>query len=263
MFEVNGAPQLYSHIADYSLKSTDTANSILDIVDKVYGAKNKLTPGQMQMANNRLKSLIDEGGRNTLISLIKDDLLPGFENEQIDPILFKKENYAALQDYFLNTMSVAMNDINNGLPKTPEKMSDIEKYEHNRETRLMLAQLGKNNSTTPSGEIKPFTPEYMGITANDGAKILKQLQAMQPTDEPYTPDVKISLSTDPSADRYGGQYFYTFEKAKDGYLVTRTDRDGNKKQIPMTEDQLVKEFSFGDQTQAAGGILTENSLNDL
>lgn len=115
-FEVDGEYKPYAQVADYSLKSIDTANGILDLVDKVAGSKKPMNKAQMGMFNNRIKSIINEASRSDVVSLIKDDLLPGFENIDIDSEMFKTENLPALKDIVINTINSAANDINSSIP---------------------------------------------------------------------------------------------------------------------------------------------------
>ena len=115
-FEVDGEYKPYAQVADYSLKSIDTANGILDLVDKVAGSKKPMNKAQMGMFNNRIKSIINEASRSDVVSLIKDDLLPGFESIDIDSEMFKTENLPALKDIVINTINSAANDINSSIP---------------------------------------------------------------------------------------------------------------------------------------------------
>ena len=115
-FEVDGEYKPYAQVADYSLKSIDTANGILDLVDKVAGSKKPMNKAQMGMFDNRIKSIINEASRSDVVSLIKDDLLPGFENIDIDSEMFKTENLPALKDIVINTINSAANDINSSIP---------------------------------------------------------------------------------------------------------------------------------------------------
>jgi len=115
-FEVDGEYKPYAQVADYSLKSIDTANGILDLVDKVADSKKPFNKAQMGMFDNRIKSIINEASRSDVVSLIKDDLLPGFENIDIDSEMFKTENLPALKDIVINTINSAANDINNSIP---------------------------------------------------------------------------------------------------------------------------------------------------
>jgi len=115
-FEVDGEYKPYAQVADYSLKSIDTANGILDLVDKVASSKKPMNKAQMGMFDNRIKSIINEASRSDVVSLIKDDLLPGFENIDIDDEMFKTENLPALKDIVVDIINNAASDINSSIP---------------------------------------------------------------------------------------------------------------------------------------------------
>jgi hypothetical protein len=55
-----------------------------------------------------------------VISLVKDDLLPGFENIDIDNELFKTEKLADLKTQVQNIITNAAKDINNSIV-TPQR----------------------------------------------------------------------------------------------------------------------------------------------
>ena len=119
-FEVDGEYKPYAQLADYSLKAIDTANGILDMVDKVAGSKTQLSQAQMGIFNNRIKSILDGASKADVISLVKDDLLPGFENIDIDSELFKTEKLADLKTQVQNIITTAAKDINDSIV-TPQR----------------------------------------------------------------------------------------------------------------------------------------------
>jgi hypothetical protein len=141
-FEIDGEYKPYAQVADYSLKSIDTANGILDLVDKVASSKKPMNKAQMGMFDNRIKSIINEASRSDVVSLIKDDLLPGFESIDIDSEMFKTENLPALKDIVINTINSAANDINSSIPvhvdgpkeNTPKKTQAEINREEKQET---------------------------------------------------------------------------------------------------------------------------------
>lgn len=119
MFGKDGQFKRYSELADYSLKATDTANEILNVADKLAASRYRVPNASLKLQKNRVKALIDKGGRNTLLSLMQDDLLPGFNDIDIPKELYKRENYGKLKDFFLSTLDSAMDDVNNNLPQDP------------------------------------------------------------------------------------------------------------------------------------------------
>lgn len=117
MFGKDGQFKRYSDIADYTLKATDTANTILNVADKLAASRYRLPNASLKLQKNRIKSIIDKGGRKSLLSLIQDDLLPGFNDIEIPQELYKPENYSNLKNFFLGTLDSALDDVNNGLPQ--------------------------------------------------------------------------------------------------------------------------------------------------
>lgn len=120
MFGKDGQFKRYSDIADYALKATDTANTILNVADKLAASRYRLPNASLKLQKNRIKSIIDKGGRKSLLSLIQDDLLPGFSDIEIPQELYKPENYSNLKNFFLGTLDSALDDVNNGLPQNPK-----------------------------------------------------------------------------------------------------------------------------------------------
>jgi len=120
MFGKDGQFKRYSDIADYTLKATDTANTILNVADKLAASRYRLPNASLKLQKNRIKSIIDKGGRKSLLSLIQDNLLPGFSDIEIPQELYKPENYSNLKNFFLGTLDSALDDVNNGLPQNPK-----------------------------------------------------------------------------------------------------------------------------------------------
>jgi len=175
-FEVDGEYKPYAQLADYSLKAIDTANGILDIVDKVAGSKTPLSQAQMGIFNNRIKSILDGASKADVISLVKDDLLPGFENIDIDSELFKTEKLADLKTQVQNIITTAAKDINDSIvtprrgggrkssaTSTPKEKAfygfdeDSKKYYK----RVMLPDGSYNLSIVPAEEAVAANPDLI------------------------------------------------------------------------------------------------------
>ena len=127
MFGKDGQFKKYSDIADYSLKATDTANTVLNVADKLAASRYRVPNASLKLQKNRIKSIIDEGGRKSLLSLIQDDLLPGFGDIEIPQELYKPENYSNLKNFFLSTLDNALDDVNNSLPQNPKFIQKSQK----------------------------------------------------------------------------------------------------------------------------------------
>lgn len=199
LFKVGDKFKPYIQLADYSLKATDTANKVLNIVEKVNNAKNRISGSSLGVINNNLKSLIEKGGRNTLLSLLQDDLLPGFENANIPKEFYKKENYTQLKDFFLSTMKDIILDINGQLPNPYSKGKDIK----------------KQNLTALTGLDDRSRNAYYNTIVNSPAGQTIVIP-------------NFSAPDDPSPARGYGAYNYNFLKSADGqYNYVATDRKGN------------------------------------
>ena len=111
-YKVDGEFQPYTNLADYSLKSIDTANSILGSIDKIADSKNPLNKAQMGLFVNNMRGMIEQADTSDLYSLIKDNLLPGLENIEFDESLFEPENIGELKEKFLEVISIAAEEVN-------------------------------------------------------------------------------------------------------------------------------------------------------
>ena len=108
----------YSTIQKPFLKDFVAADSILQLNESVYNAGQSLSGARQNMVRNKLKNMINSGGRDTLLSLASDDfLIEGGLNLQ-DPSLFEPENQELLSEMVLdsymdaitNTASQGAND---------------------------------------------------------------------------------------------------------------------------------------------------------
>lgn len=108
----------YSTIQKPFLKDFAAADSILQLNESVYNAGQSLSGARQDMVRNKLKNMINSGGRDTLLSLASDDfLIEGGLNLQ-DPSLFEPENQELLSEMVLdsymdaitNTASQGAND---------------------------------------------------------------------------------------------------------------------------------------------------------
>lgn len=251
LFDSGNGFKKYGEIANYSLKAMDTANGMLDIFDKVYNSKYRLNNSAVQQAQNRIKSIVEKGGRNELLSLLKDDLLPGFKELPIPEEYYLPENYSKLKDYFLQTIGTALNDVNKELPIQPQRT-------------------GGGRGVSDKGGISPTpgTAAWTGHSSTAMEQHLNNLLALQ--DRGIYTITNFSGSNDAPATRYGGKYDYKITKDGDKYAYKKFERDPETgKQMfagsgIITSEELKKEFGGKpiQTTQAAGGKLVGNdSLN--
>ena len=104
----NGKYENYSTIQKPFLKDFKSADSILALNESVYSAGQTLSGARLDMIRNKLKNMINAGGRDTVLSLASDDfLIEGGLNLQ-DPSLFEPENQDLLADTVLNSYMDAL-----------------------------------------------------------------------------------------------------------------------------------------------------------
>ena len=93
----------YSAIASHSIKQYDLADKMLKLTNDIYKTAAPMTPNRKSLIVNQIKSMIGKaGGRDAVISLMSDGLIPGFEGIEVPKDLYKPENYPQLQQYFLD-----------------------------------------------------------------------------------------------------------------------------------------------------------------
>ena len=106
----DGKYENYSTIQKPFLKDFKAADSILSLNESVYNAGESLTGARKDMIRNKLKNMINSGGRDTVMSLASDDfLIDGGLNLQ-DPSIFEPENQDLLADTVLNSYMNALTD---------------------------------------------------------------------------------------------------------------------------------------------------------
>jgi hypothetical protein len=108
--EAKGEYENYTNVQKPFLKDFKSANNILKLNESVYSAGSSLSGARQNMVRNKLKNMINSGGRDTLLSLASDDfLIEGGLNLQ-DPSLFDPANQDLLQDAVLNSYMDALID---------------------------------------------------------------------------------------------------------------------------------------------------------
>jgi len=100
----------YSTMQKPFLKDFKAANNILSLNESVYSAGASLSGARQDMIRNKLKNMLNSGGRATLLSLASDDfLIEGGLNLE-DTSLFEPANQDLLQDAVLNSYMDALVD---------------------------------------------------------------------------------------------------------------------------------------------------------
>lgn len=217
MFGKEGQFKRYSDIADYSLKATDTANEILNVADKLAASTYRVPNASLKLQKNRIKSIIDKGGRKSLLSLIQDDLLPGFNDIEIPQDLYKPENYSNLKNFFLGTLDRALDDVNNGLPQNPK--------------------FSQNNNNTLN---QPSSSKVGGKTLQERTAIMKAAGELLATGKVQGAN-EYKFTYKGSNDANSQKYRLTTDDNKN--LMFRKDVEGSEF-VPISQDDLMKELGF-------------------
>mgnify|MGYP000008695851 FL=1 len=108
--EGDGKYSNYASIEKPFLKDFASADKILQLNESVYSAGKSLSGARQNMVRNKLKNMINSGGRDTLLSLASDDfLIEGGLNLE-DPSLFEPANEDLLREQVLDSYMNAMVD---------------------------------------------------------------------------------------------------------------------------------------------------------
>jgi len=105
-----------SFISDYEnglISKANTAQNILDMSNKVYQAGKQMNPQLQQLITASIKEQLAKGGRNTLMSLWTDNLVPGLDYKSIDKSYFKPENTEQLFNLTVDKLSNGIAQVSN------------------------------------------------------------------------------------------------------------------------------------------------------
>ena len=217
MFGKDGQFKKYSDIADYTLKATDTANTVLNVADKLAASRYRVPNASLKLQKNRIKSIIDKGGRKSLLSLIQDDLLPGFGDIEIPQELYKPENYSNLKNFFLSTLDNALDDVNNSLPQNPKFI--------------------QKTSPTPT---QSNPSKIGGKTQQERAAIVKAAGDLLKTGKTQGVN-EYKFTYKGSNDTNAQKYILTVDDNKN--LMFRINTPGSEF-VPISQEDLIKELGF-------------------
>lgn len=104
MFGSFGKYKPYSALSRYSLKDFKSADAIIKLNKSIYDQAAPLTDNQKMMLGVQVKDLIAKGGRESLMSLINDELIPGLTKDSFNKEMYNPRNFEALQKEFINRM---------------------------------------------------------------------------------------------------------------------------------------------------------------
>lgn len=107
-FGLDGKYSPYSAMASHSVKDFGTADKILKLTNDMYNTQEPMGSQRKNLLLNQVKGLIQQGGRDAVISLMNDDLIPGFENVKVPEELYRIENYPKLQQFFLDKVTAGL-----------------------------------------------------------------------------------------------------------------------------------------------------------
>jgi hypothetical protein len=108
LFDNNGKKEPLQGYINYTLKDYSTAQNILDMTNKVYNSGKPLNPHYEQLITASIKEQLAKGGRNTLMSLWTDGMVPGLDYKSIDKSYFKPENTEQLFNLTVEKLSKGM-----------------------------------------------------------------------------------------------------------------------------------------------------------
>ena len=98
----------FSAIANHSIKDFSSANKILKLTNDVYNTKTPLRPERKALITNQVKDIVQQGGRSAVLSLIHDQLIPGFDKVTIPKELYEPKNYPQLEKFFLDRVGTGI-----------------------------------------------------------------------------------------------------------------------------------------------------------
>lgn len=113
LFNNKGKKEALQSYVNYAMKDYATAQNILDLNNKLYNSGKKMDMPLKQMVEASLREQLGKGGRNTLMSLWTDNLVPGLDYKSIDKSYFNPENTQALFDLTVQKLSNGMEQVAN------------------------------------------------------------------------------------------------------------------------------------------------------
>lgn len=225
----------YTQLADYSLKSYDTANSLLSDIEKIADSKKGLSDAQMGLFKNKIATTINEASRSDVLSMISDGLLPGLDDLEIPEDLTNPENIGQLKSFIIETIGNAGTEINDSFFNSSSSDSGSG------------SDLGSGSDSDSSKKTKDgyVMGSNTGIPLDQRQSYFDQITNLEAGDK-----IKIegfSGSNDPKPTRKGGRgkVDYTIVSKGDGtYAYLGIDSKTNKEVTSgeISEAQLKLEM---------------------
>jgi len=108
LFGEDGNYSNLSTLSQYYLKDFGSADKILKLTNQIYNQAQPLSAMRKSMAVDQIKSIVKQGGRDSVISLINDDLIPGLDGSQIPKEYYKRENFDKLSEWFYGKLGAGI-----------------------------------------------------------------------------------------------------------------------------------------------------------
>jgi hypothetical protein len=147
LFDRNGKKEPVQGFINYTLKDYSTAQDILDITNKVYNSGKPMNDVTRNFLEASIKEKLAKGGRNTLMSLWSDGLIPGLSYKNIDKNYFKPENTEALFNLTVKTLGDGLSQVAN----QGYSMKEAEKQRRAQPRGQVSASSGAGSQTTLKG----------------------------------------------------------------------------------------------------------------
>lgn len=108
MFGSDGNYKSFGALSKYYLKDFGAADKILKLTNQIYTQAQPLSAQRKSMVIDQVKSIINAGGRDSIVSLINDDLIPGLSGDQVPKEYYKRENFKQLSEWFYNKLGAGI-----------------------------------------------------------------------------------------------------------------------------------------------------------
>lgn len=248
----------YGSIQKPFLKDYKAGDALMKLNESVFNSGHALTGARESMTKNRLKSLINQGGRDTLLSLATDDLIvDGGLNIQ-DASLFNPENEEQLKQVVIDSYMQSLIDVSKQGAAAKRPKTSIKKSGYGGSLRDEINTAAPSiekaqniaNAVVSKGFIEPRELVRQIRTLNSGSKA-----EFATHDEHYSSYIKyFDLDEDEDSlakfhKEYGNYPFY------EGEAETTAGID-----INLEDPQAVYEFiiqNSGLSSKAQGHFINE------
>jgi hypothetical protein len=137
LFNRSGKKEPLQSYTNYTLKDYSTAKNVLDIANKVYNSGKPMNDFTKAAITASVKEQIAKGGRNTLLSLWADGLVPGMNYKDVDKSLFSPEKTQELLDLTVDKLA-------NGIVQAADQG-----YAAKQQEKLLRSTARQNPNTAP------------------------------------------------------------------------------------------------------------------